>query len=82
MYYKLDDNELERINRVCELTFTDYELLGNFIPVEMLMAAIEDLLIEVDRLEEKYKDFEQEVEDNYKPYTKEELYGVSDRDFI
>lgn len=82
MYRKLENEELERINRVSKITCTDYDLKGNFIPVDSLLAAVEDLLIEVDRLEEKYKEFEQEVEDNYKPYTKEEMYGVSERDFI
>ena len=81
MYYKLDNDELERINRVSKMTLTDYELKGNFIPVESMMSAIEDLLIEIDRLEEEKKDREQDIEDNYRLYTKEELYGVSDKDF-
>lgn len=82
MFYKLENDELEKINRVSKISFTDYELKGNFIPVESMMAAIEDLLIEIDRLEKEKKDREQEIEDNYKPYSKEEMYGVSDRDFI
>lgn len=82
MYYKLDNDELERIKRVSKITVTDYDLKGNFIPVDSLLAAIEDLLIEVDRLEEKYEDREQEIEDNYKPFTENELYDISDKDFI
>lgn len=81
MYYKLDNDELEKINRVSKMSLGDYELKDNLIPVEKMMAAIEDLLVEIDRLEEEKKDKEQEIEDNYKPYTKEELYGVSDKDF-
>lgn len=82
MYYKLDNDELEKINRVSKITCDDYELLGNFIPVEKMVSVIEDLLIEIDRLEEERKDREQEIEDNYKPLTPAELYDVSDRDFI
>lgn len=83
MYYKLDNDELERINRVSKITFTDYELKGNFISVESMMAAIEDLLIEIDRLEETKKDIEQDIENNYElknidPY---EEYGISEEDF-
>jgi hypothetical protein len=81
MYYRLDNNEFERINRVSKITLTDYELKGNFIPVESMMAAIEDLLIEIDNLEEERKNREQDIEDNYRLYTREELYGVSDKDF-
>ena len=53
MYYKLENDEIEKIQRVAKITFTDYELQGNFIPVDSLMAAIEDLLTEIDSLEEK-----------------------------
>lgn len=81
MYYKLDNDELEKINRVSKITLTDYELKGNFIPVESMMVAIENLLIEIDNLEEERKNREQDIEDNYRPYTREELYGVSDKDF-
>lgn len=84
MYYKLDSDGLEKINEASKITFTDYELLGNFIPVENMMNVIEDLLLEVDRLEEKYKDMEQDIENNYElknvnPY---EEYGISERDFL
>jgi hypothetical protein len=82
MYYKLENDELEKINKASKITCTDYELLGNFIPTESMLSVIEDLLIEIDKLEEKLKDIEQDRDDNYKPYTKEELYGVSDGDFL
>lgn len=83
MYYKLDNDELEKINRVSNITFTDYELKGNFISVESMMSAIEDLLIEIDKLEEAKKDMQQDIENNYElknvnPY---EEYGISERDF-
>lgn len=81
MYYKLDSDGLEKINEASKITFTDYELLGNFIPVENMMNVIEDLLLEVGRLEEKYKDFEKQVEDNYKPISYAEQVGYNERDF-
>ena len=81
MYYKLEDRELEKINRVAKITLTDYELVNNFISVENMMAAIEDLLSEIDNLEEKIKDREQEIEDNYRPISVAEQYGINDRDF-
>jgi hypothetical protein len=40
---------------------------------------LEDLLAEVDRLEEKYEDFEKDVEDNYRKVPIEEQIGYSER---
>ena len=81
MYYKLDNNELEKINRVAKITSTDYEVLGNFVPVESLVAMVEDLLLEIDGLEEKIRDREQEIEDNYEPISYAEQIGYNERDF-
>ena len=80
MYYKLNENEYQRIQRVSDLTNTDYELNGNFIPVENLLSVIEDLVYELNNLEEKYKDLEEDLETNYKPIPID--LGLSDRDFI
>ncbi len=82
MYYKLNDDELERMFKLSKITMTDYELIGNFAPVENLMAAIEDLLIELDKAEEKYKDLEEQLRENYRPISVAEQYGISERDFI
>ena len=82
MYYKLDGKELETINKVSALTYTDYELIGNFVPVESMYSMIEDLLDEVEHQQARYKDLEKDIEDNYKPISYAEQVGVSDRDFI
>lgn len=81
MFYQLNDDELEKMFRVSKITMTDYELIGNFVPVESLMAAIEDLLIELDKAEEKYKDLERDLEENYKPISYVEQIGYNERDF-
>lgn len=83
MYYKLAEDELKKINEASEKTYSDYELVGDFIPVEKMMAAIEDLLIELDNKEEKIKELERDRDENYtlrdiNPYTE---YGISERDF-
>ena len=82
MFYKLNNDELERIKEVSRITFTDYELESGFIPVDSMMSAIEDLLIEVDRLEEKYSVLERDLEENYRPLNNNELYDISEKDFI
>lgn len=81
MYYKLDNDEFERIKEVEKMTTSDYELVGNFIPVESMMATIEDLLVEIHNLEEERKEREQQIEDNYKPISYAEQVGYNERDF-
>ena len=80
MYYKLNETEYQRIQKISDLTNTDYELNGNFIPVENLLSVIEDLVYELNNLEEKYKDLEEDLEENYKPIPID--LGLTDRDFI
>ncbi len=82
MYCKLDGYLLRRIERVGHVTGTNYELLGDFVPVDSLICMVEDLLLEVDHLSEEIERLEQDIEDNYRPIPIAEQVGVSDRDFI
>jgi hypothetical protein len=82
--YELNDTELRRIEEISSITGSDYEIKGNFIPVESLLAAAEDMLMEYGVLEEKLKDLQQEISENYElkqvnPYIE---YGVSEHDFL
>jgi hypothetical protein len=73
MYIKLTEKEREMLNKVMEITYTTYEPEGYFIKGENLIVALEDLLTEYEGLQEKYDDFKQDVEDNYKqiPYERQ-----------
>lgn len=82
MYYKLNEKEKEIMEKVSNQTYTDYELEGDFIPVESLMSAIEDLLLEIEHQQECYEDLQRDLEDNYRPIPQAEQYDVSDSDFI
>lgn len=82
MYYKMDLDDCELIEKVIEITGIDYELLGDFIPVESLLHAIEDLYCEVESQKEKLEDLENDLKENYRPIPVSEQYGISDRDFI
>lgn len=76
MYYKyLDDEHLEIIKKIQEITMHDYELKGNFIPQNSLWDIVEDLLCELDNKEEKLENYKQYVADNYKQLNDEEIYG-------
>lgn len=65
MYYKLDESELKKVQDASTETMTDYELEGNMIPVENMMAVIEDLLVELHKKDEKISDLENDIENNY-----------------
>lgn len=76
MYYKyLDDEHLEIIKKIQEITMHDYELKGNFIPQNSLWLMVEDLLCELDNKEEKLENYKQYVADNYRQLNNEEIYG-------
>lgn len=79
MYIKLNE---DLYNKIKNITFTDYEALGDFILSESIEPMLEDLLLEIDRLQEKYNDLEQNINDNYRAITPAEMYGITDKDFI
>lgn len=81
-YHKLIEPELKTVKKVEEITFGDYRRDGKYIPVEELFFMIEDLLIELDRTEEKYNDLEKDRDENYKRIPVAEQCEVYDRDFI
>ena len=63
MYQALDKRDVNLINKIQNnITYTDYELKGNFIPVNSYMSIIEDLMSEIEMLEEKYNQLERELE--------------------
>lgn len=79
MYLKIDEEILKKIQ---DITMTNYEAEGCYLPADSINDIIEDLLLEIDRQEERYEDLERNLEDNYRPISAAELYGVSDRDFF
>jgi hypothetical protein len=78
MFIKIDEDLYKKIQ---SFTMTDYNREGEMIPVESIEPMLEDLICEIERLEEKYSDLEQDLQDNYKPISPAEMYAVSDKDF-
>mgnify|MGYP004642825027 CR=1 FL=1 len=62
MYLEIDEKLKDKIEKI---TRTDYDFKGNFLPSESITSIFEDLIYEIDRLEKKYEDLEQDMEDNY-----------------
>lgn len=59
MFEELNENEIEDIKEVEEITLTDYELKGNFMPVKSYMSVIQDLLYEYHILQEQIEDLQE-----------------------
>lgn len=79
MYLEIDEDLKAKIENI---TGIDYDFKGNYLPSESITSIIEDLISEIDKLEEKYTDLEQDLEDNYRFIPVSEQVGISDKDFI
>ena len=69
-------------DKVCEVTYTGYDPLIEtdkdvLLSADSIMSMMEELLSEIDSLQEKYEDLEQDLEDNYKPLSRSEYTGDS-----
>lgn len=62
MRIKLDEKVIEKIE---ELTLTDYGIIDNTVDAEMCASIIEDLLFEYEDLREEYNNYIEKVEDRY-----------------
>lgn len=49
---------------------------------EEIINILEGMESEIYSIQEEYKSFKEQIEDNYKPIPVAEQYGISDRDFI
>lgn len=72
--------------RISNLTNTDYEgLVLNddlfYVESKSVESMFQDMFCEIDSLEEKIEDMEDNIRDNYRPISPYEMYGVSERDF-
>lgn len=76
MYSDLVEIKEDLIEKVMNITFTDYDVISlynrekekeTYINIDNLLVALEDLLNEYNHLQEEYDDFKQDVQDNYRP---------------
>ncbi|MBP3920802.1 MAG: hypothetical protein J6D28_04480 [Bacilli bacterium] len=79
MYLKIDEDLYKKISNI---TCTDYEKKGDFMPADSIIPMLEDLLVEIDHQKEKYEDLERDLEDNHRPISVSEQVGISDKDFM
>lgn len=84
MYWKLTNEDLEKLNKIADITGVDYELKNNLVPVDSLIYALKDMLYEYHKKEDELADLKQDLEDNYEPKKIDpyEECGVSRYDFL
>jgi hypothetical protein len=65
------------------VTLSKYFMDKDFISLEVLLAEMEELIDEVEHWKDKYKDLENDIEENYtlRPFDPYTEYGVSRDDF-
>lgn len=73
--------EAEKIEAIEAITGVNYGCLGDLIPIDSIIPMLEDLLCEIDRLKEELEDEKEQRENYYKPISKYEEIGMSEKDF-
>lgn len=68
VYVKLDEELLEVIDKLENITVTNYKKNNVFIDIESLVIALRDLMYEYDVMKEKYEDEIKYIKDNVKEY--------------
>lgn len=81
MFFKIDWKLYEKI---CNITKTDYEAIGEFLTYDSIVGIIEDLLLEIEAKNEQLEDIKRDIKENYVVKTNNwyDEYGVSERDFL
>ena len=71
MFIKLDEKIIKKVE---ELTLTKVNREDEFVYAKDIQSMIEDLLIEIDELNEKLLDMEEDRQQNYTPINCEDQY--------
>lgn len=79
MHFKIDGDLLVKVEKI---TSSDYGCIDNLIKPETVEIIIDELIYEIERLEKQIVEIEQDRDDNYKPLSIAEQYGISNKDFL
>ena len=78
----LDEAELRVMKNISDKVGKITIDQDGYIDKDELIGILWDLNDAYDDLEDRYREFEMDVQDNYKQITQAEQYGISDREFI
>lgn len=78
MYLEMKEQTIKDIELITGETFNRK---GELIKLSELKDAIEDLLVEYDKLQEKLEDEKEQRDNYYKPKSEYEIIGMREEDF-
>lgn len=78
MYLEMKEQTIKDIELITGETFNRK---GSLIKLSELKDAIEDLLVEYDKLQEKLEDEKEQRDNYYKPKSEYEIIGMREEDF-
>ena len=78
MYLEMKEQTIKDIELITGETFNRK---GGLIKLSELKDAIEDLLVEYDKLQEKLEDEKEQRDNYYKPKSEYEIIGMREEDF-
>jgi len=87
---KINEDNFEPLRKAEEITgvdsgvvWTDAENIEGYVTAETLYNTVQDLLVEIGRLEEEKEDIIRDRDENYdlKPFNPYEEYGINEKDF-
>ena len=78
MYIEMKEQTIKDIELITGETFNRKDKL---VDIEELKSAIEDLLVEYDKLQEQLEDEKEQRDNYYKPISEYENIGMDERDF-
>ena len=61
------DIDSDILKKVQEATITNYEAVDGKVTVDSLKGMVEDLLIELENSDDKYRELEADLNENYRP---------------
>ncbi len=86
---RVDEDNYWILKKAEKITGTDYDIrwfdaenIDGYIDTQNICPMIEDLLIEIDRLQEELDDMQENIKENYKHIPVSEQVGISNKDFI
>lgn len=60
--------EKKILDKIEEITMTDYETEGNKVPADNIESMLDDLLREIEKLEERIEDLNNYLQEEYNDY--------------
>ena len=76
MKTKLSNNELKMLKEIEQETMTDYGIEDNWIEVDALVVALEDLLRELKNTQEEFEDYKAYKQGDFDCYMADEYHDM------